>query len=595
MKAQSKPTNKATLTAIELSSYTPKSYAEKVQRGIVSYGEKNDFPEYLISLFYGSPTHGAVTKTKAQMMFGNGFTGDTEGMLKVAKLNLNNVAEKCALDFVIQGGYCVELRYSLDRSMIAAVKHVEFERVRVEESNDDGEIEWLWYCEDWTDSKKQREKKRVKAFDPSMKDECPVQFLYIRPFTAGLNHYPKPDYLGAVNYIELEKDISEFLINHMNNGMSPSTWLHFLNGEPDDDEKRKIERDIKDKYSGSENAGSIIITYSDGQDRKPHIDQVEISDAPKQWEFISNHVTDKILIAHRVTTPVLFGVKEAGQLGATQELEMGARLFEMHVIAPMRRHIIDGFNTILMECGITSRITIQPRELFPVATPQPTPQPTPQALSKEVKMEKMEKSDEEAWIAHLEGKGEVIDMDEWEVLYEEDVTGHESHEEAVRKFQQIAMFDNYANPQEKSDWGDSGLFKLRYKYEGGVRTNSRDFCRVMMNFSNQGLFYRYEDIATMSDRGVNGQLAPKGQSTYDIFTHKGGAYCHHYWRRVIFFRKTEGGRFLPKSKTKEMENDKRVGNNPNVPQKGAEGTRPIDTPTRGKLNLSAIVDKILGK
>jgi hypothetical protein len=592
MKALSKPTNTANMTAVQLSKYTPKSYIERVSKGIVNYGEKNDFPEYLISLFYGSPTHGAVTKTKAQMIFGNGFAGDTAGMLKVVQLNLNDVSEKCALDFVIQGGFCLEVRYSLDRTGIAAVKHVEFERVRVEECDEDGNIEYLWYCDDWTDGKKLRDKKRVKSFDPAMKDECPVQFLYVRPFTAGLNHYPKPDYLGAVNYIELEQDISEFLINHINNGMSPSTWLHFLNGEPDDDEKRKIERDIKDKYSGSENAGSIIITYSDGQDRKPHIDQVEISDAPKQWEFISTHVTDKILIAHRVTTPVLFGVKEAGQLGATQELETGARLFEMHVIAPMRRHINDAFNIVLMECGVASRIAIHAQELFTAPTPQATPQPTPQALSKDVKMEK---SDEDAWMKHLEGKGEHVDMSEWEVLYEEDVDGHESHDVAMNKFQQLAFFDNYANPQDKSDWGDSGLFKLRYKYEGGVRKNSRDFCRVMMRFSNEGLLYRYEDIATMSDRGVNGNLAPAGESSYDLFMHKGGAYCHHNWRRVIFFRKTQEGRFLPKSKTGKMENDTRVGNNPNVPQKGAEGTRPIDTPTRGKLNLSVIVDKILGR
>jgi len=580
---------------ISLSSYTPKSYAEKLDQKIVKYGEKNDFPEYLISLFYGSPTHGAVCKTKAQMIFGAGFTGDSEAMLKASQLSFNDVAEKCALDLVIQGGFCIELVWNQTREYISKVNHIEFERVRCVESDDEGVIHWFYYSEDWTDGKKAQQAVKVKAFNPSMKNEEPRQFLYVRPFTAGLNHYPKPDYLGAVNYIELEQSISEFLVNHMRNGMSPSAWLHFLNGEPDDDEKIKIRREIERQYSGSENAGSVIITYSDGAERKPHIDQVEISDAPKQWEFISDHVTDKILISHRVTTPVLFGVKEAGQLGATQELEMGAQLFEMHVIAPMRRHIVDAFNTVLFECGIAKPLQIAVRNLFEGITKiEPEQVIEEQALSSH-ECPHFTTEQEAAWLQYLSDKGEEIDLNEWELLIEEDASGHEDHKLAEQKYQKLKFFENYADPQQKSEWGDSGLYKLRYQYTGGVRDNTRDFCRVMMEASNRNIYYRYEDIAEMSGAGVNGQFAPKGESTYDIFTWKGGVNCHHSWKRLIFFRKQEGGRFLPASQTPEMENDKRVGNVPFVPRKGAEGTRPIDTPTKGRLNLSSIINKILGR
>jgi hypothetical protein len=628
---------------IRLSSYTPKSYAEKPDQKIVKYGEKNDFPEYLISLFYGSPTHGAICKTKAQMIFGAGFTGDSEAMLKASQLSFNDVAEKCALDLVIQGGFCIELVWNQTKEYISKINHIEFERVRCVESDDEGNINWLYYSEDWTDGKKAQEAVKVKAFDPAMKNEEPRQFLYIRPFTAGLNHYPKPDYLGAVNYIELEQSISEFLVNHMRNGMSPSAWLHFLNGEPDDDEKIKIRREIERQYSGSENAGSVIITYSDGAERKPHIDQVEISDAPKQWEFISDHVTDKILISHRVTTPVLFGVKEAGQLGATQELEMGAQLFEDDVIRPMRRHIVNAFNTILFECGISKPLLLESNSRFTnddgnvdqsytgiqitsaleiiervrsgaititqgkqlLVAMLGFKQEAADEMFNDVQQQQALSShecpsftteQEAAWLQYLADKGEEIDLNEWELLIEEDASGHEDHKLAEQKYQKLKFFENYADPQQKSEWGDSGLYKLRYQYTGGdPEKKSRDFCRVMMEASNRNIFYRYEDIAAMSDAGVNGQFAPKGQSTYDIFTWKGGVNCHHSWKRLIFFRKTEGGRFLPASSTPEMENDKRVGNVPFVPRKGAEGTRPIDTRTKGRLNLSSIINKLLGR
>lgn len=584
---------------IKLSSYTPKSYKEKVEQKIVKYGEKNDFPEYLVSLFYGSPTHGAVCKTKAQMIYGKGFTGDNSALVKVGQLGLDDVFEKCALDLVIQGGFCVEVVWNMTREYISKVNHMEFERIRAEESDSEGKIHYFQYSEDWTDSKKSRETTRLKAYDPAMKNEEPRQLIYVRPFTAGLNHYPKPDYLGAVNYIELESSISEFLVNHMRNGMSPSTWLHFLNGEPDDDEKIKIRRNIEKQYSGAENAGSIVITYSDGVERKPHLDQVEISDAPKQWEFISDHVTDKILISHRVTTPVLFGVKEAGQLGATQELEIGAKLFEMHVISPMRRHLVAAANKIMMECGITSLLSIEANNVLAEITPK-QPEPQPQQLSSH-ECPKFTDEQEAAWLAYLSDKGEEIDLNEWDLVSEEDV------DDEMGEFQlhlsdvvRVKMFKRFADPDEKSEI-DTGLYKIRYRYSQNLSDKSRLFCRNMVANSKQGVSYRFEDIQSMEGQ-VNTQFSPKGESSYSIWLHKGGAYCHHRWVRQVWVRKREGGRFLPND---GLNNDKRVSEaqarSAGVPFKdkdkgwGNASKRPIDTPNKGRLNLSAIVNKLLNR
>jgi len=159
---------------------------------------------------------------------------------------------------------------------------------------------------------------------------------------------------------------------------------------------------------------------------------------------------------------------------------------------------------------------------------------------------------------------------------------------------QLASADD-ANPTDKSKWGDAGLYKLRYVYKRRkASNNSREFCKVMEKLGNQEVVFRYEDIAlgqagSMSERGENKQLSPKGKSKYDIFLYKGGAYCHHYWARRIYFRKRDKGRFLPKSKTDSMENDKRVANVPYVPQKGEEAIAPINTPNKGRLNFKALL------
>ena len=148
---------------------------------------------------------------------------------------------------------------------------------------------------------------------------------------------------------------------------------------------------------------------------------------------------------------------------------------------------------------------------------------------------------------------------------------------------------------EDSSTQDAGMYKIRYRYSGGLKGNSRSFCVEMVGLAKGGKVYRKEDINQMSFSGVNGQFAPKGRSVYSIFKYKGGAYCHHKWERLVYMRKRSGGKFLPKSKSEELENDKRVSpsvaKSAGVPESKLNpkdyetaNTRTIDMPNRGKLN-----------
>jgi hypothetical protein len=137
---------------------------------------------------------------------------------------------------------------------------------------------------------------------------------------------------------------------------------------------------------------------------------------------------------------------------------------------------------------------------------------------------------------------------------------------------------------EKSKWGDKGLYKVRYAFtktaSQSAKNPSRLFCTQMIMMSDSGIEFRYEDIKRMGRAGVNGSFAPKGRSTYDLFLYKGGVNCYHGWMRRIYFRKQDAGKFLP---NEGMKNEKRVGSNPYIVQKGKESIAPIDTPNKGSL------------
>ena len=170
-------------------------------------------------------------------------------------------------------------------------------------------------------------------------------------------------------------------------------------------------------------------------------------------------------------------------------------------------------------------------------------------------------------------------------MREDEAGDHAFEADLNEKYNELARVEfslaDYANGDDKSDHGDRGLYKLRYAYSQNLTADSREFCREMVGLSKAGRVFRYEDIKTMEAAGINGQFSPQGSSTYDIFTWKGGVYCHHFWKRQIYLRKRDSkGRILP---NKGLENDKRVGNVPFLPRKGAEGVAPIDTPSRGSL------------
>jgi hypothetical protein len=223
-------------------------------------------------------------------------------------------------------------------------------------------------------------------------------------------------------------------------------------------------------------------------------------------------------------------------------------------------------------------IKIAPNDLF--VPEQTTETPVTQSTEKKkVKHEHKEVSkvccssnddftDEEGkqFLKHLAECGELIDLNEWELVEECEVGDYDNEEQFTKVNQAL---DSYADPDQKSKL-DAGLYKVRYRYSTWISENSREFCREMVRLSKGGIVWRYEDIQEMSTAGVNGQFAEQGKTTYNIFRYKGGVNCHHFWMRAIYKRKRQGGKFLPND---GMENEVKIA----VRKAEREGFSPMDT------------------
>jgi len=537
---------------LQLSKYEERSYRETPNReGFVNYGDDNLFPQYLVDLYHSSATHNALVTSIAMMIFGKGFdASDLEGRLAFDQWNLNNELRKACLDFKIQGGFALEINWSLDRTTIANVSHLPFENVRSGFVNEEEKVEYYYYSKDWTD--KRQEPEEICCFDVEKKIDHPTQIMYVKPFSPGSFYYPKPDYVGSINYIELDKEISIYHINNMQNGMSPSFSIHFKNGIPPQEERNRIRMDIERQLSGAGNAGKFIVTYSDDPDRKPDFEPFQLSDAHNQYQFLSEEVTAKIMIGHRVTSPQMFGVAVPGKLGGGGELAESAELFEKNVIRPARQVVEEAVKTLLNAAGLQSR-------LVPVAT----------ELAADFEGPKVEAAE---WLIE---QGEEMG-DDWELI--EDVAVDYDLEE---KRDAMLTFANVpsSKPQAKSEQ-DTEIIKVRYTYAPDrYSDDSREFCKKMVNAKR---VYRKEDIIAAGDRAVNPGFGPNGADTYSIWLYKGGPRCQHFWKRQTYLRKNN--KKISVNQAKKAIREAGVGAKRLEENDRKVATRPTDMPNQGFLN-----------
>ncbi len=608
---------------LKLKQYEERSYAETPSSlGYVNYGDDNLYPQYLIDLFQSSATHNALCTSIAYMLFGDGVQAtEVDARLKAQEWGLDEELRKACLDLKIQGGFALEVVYSIDRTTIAKVRHCPFENIRSGEVNEDEKVEHYYYSKDWSDKKCEPE--MVCAFDPTKAVESPHQILYVKPFSPGSYFYPKPDYIGSVNYIELDKEIGVYHINNIKNGLAPSFTIHFKNGVPAQEERRRIRNDIERQLAGATNAGKFIVTYSDSPDRKPDFEPFPLSDADKQYQFLSEEVVAKIMVGHRVTSPMMFGVMVGGKLGGGTELATAETIFKDDVITPYQRIITDALEEIFAAAGTPSQIMltkpqaeeanvdvsytgVQISSAVDIITKTTTGELTKEQASQLLiamlgfdtqtadrlfetqgvaPVELSEQINLDASLDYLYEKGEEIDEDEWELIDEVDVDlDLEPARDALWAFATRVPGDS----KRKSDM-DNEIVRIRYKYDGGLRENTREFCKKMVQARR---VWRKEDILAAGDLAVNPGFGPNGSDTYSIWEFKGGPNCHHRWVRQTYLKKAQDG-FKPNEKISVAEAKRIISRLPEDERKrnkiksepgGRQDIKPINMPNRGYLN-----------
>ena len=585
------------LKILKLASYTSPKVSEKPRNAWVEYGEDNNFYQYLIDLFHSSPTNNAAIQGISDLIYGEGMEA-AEGSSLEAYVNFIKIFQaedvrRVCHDLKLFGHASFQL--TLDKGQVVGAFHIPRNYLRPAKVNDEGEVDTFYFSNDW--SKAKSPKFAPQAF-PAFGHQAAgddVAILSVESYSPGSVYFSPVDYQGGLQYAELEGEIANYHLNNIKNGLAPSMMINFNNGVPPIEEQFEIERDILAKWGGSSNSGKAIIAFNDSPDNAATIEAVQLSDAHNQYQFLSDECIRKVMVAHRITSPMLLGIKDNTGLGNNaEELQVAYELFKNSVIKPFRHLVTEAAESVMAHNG--QEIELYFKDLSPVMMEAAAAEATPAKLNKvEMSIEAPHFSEtaEEAWLKYLEDKGDKVDLDEWELVHEEEVTDPDEPDGEVFKF-----FKRFADPEEKSRH-DGGIYKIRYRYDPKrTKDNSRTFCKNMVANAEQGVYYRREDIEKMSSAGVNSEFAPKGSSSYSIWRFKGGVNCHHRWFRMIFKRKQVGGKVKPLDETEKGTTRRDIEENYKRTSEGAAKsagvqnmnpagyddakTRPIDMPKQGR-------------
>jgi hypothetical protein len=326
------------------------SYKEKTDGKYVKSGNDNKFPEHLIELYNKSSIHAAAVNATTEAIIGGGLKSDSEVALDRANSkgeSWNNIFTKVSTDYYLHGAFALEVIWSLDRSRIAEVYHIDFSHIRAKEKDDRGNIPGYFISNKWSEySVKSEDIDYLPIYDPRKKDEETNQIYVSKAYRPGQEYYPLPEYNAALKVIELDTEVDNFHVSNITNGLAPSIAITTYSDSSDDDRKA-IEEALRANYGGSDNAGSLIYMDVASPELKPDITPIPQNGADGYYTTINDMVTQKILTAHRITSPMMLGIKTEGQLGGRAEVLDAFLLWFNTVIEPYQQDILAELETLL--------------------------------------------------------------------------------------------------------------------------------------------------------------------------------------------------------------------------------------------------------
>ena len=325
------------LGGFSIPNVTTPSFANKKLWGkdYYSYGADDKYPQFLWDMYCNCPTHQSIIDGKVNYCLGGGIDFPEGAQLNNEADTIEDIMERVILDFVVYGGFSLQIIYNR-AGKISEIYYIDFANIR---TND--KYSKFYYIREG------EEPIEYEAYNPTARNKT-SQIYYVSNRTTR-SIYPIPEYTAASNSILTEQEIQNFHLNSIRNGFSVGAIINFNNGQPSDEEKEEIENGLKKKYTGSNNANKFITVYNDSADQAATVTNLNGNDFDCRYNALAKSVQREIFVAHRVTSPTLFGIIPENTGFSKNEYQEAFEIFQLTVVNPMRRFIERAMNRVLPE------------------------------------------------------------------------------------------------------------------------------------------------------------------------------------------------------------------------------------------------------
>jgi capsid portal protein len=312
--------------------------------------QDNFYPE-VTAAYQTSTTNAACIEGISDLIFGKGLYTKNESFTdQLSKLLPQEETKRVIFDLKLYGNGAYQVIWNDDHTKVIKFYHIPVQTLRAEKIYDNPKIENYYYCTDWYDMKAQKHKKKIPAFGTSNENR---EILWVKNYTPGKYYYSTPDWISALQFSFVEAELSNLHINNIENGFLPMVMVNMNNGIPAPEERDTIESLIESKFTGTRNAGRFMISFNDDAANKPTIDTIQIENLHEKFQYVADYAQDRILVAHRITSPLLFGIRTAnnGFSSQSEEMKTAYSIMQTMTVNPFQNLIINTITSALDEGG----------------------------------------------------------------------------------------------------------------------------------------------------------------------------------------------------------------------------------------------------
>ena len=315
--------------------------------------DNDDFFFLIEEAYNTSTTNAACVEGIADLIYGEGiYTNNVEFEDTLKKVLSKNDGRKISFDLKLFGNAAMQIVWNDDHTQVLRMYHIPVQKLRAEKLYGEPQIQNYFYCIDWNDMKAIRNKKKLPAFGTSKEK---VEIAYVKGYTPGKYYYSLPDWISALQFTASEAELSNLHLNNIENGFLPLVAINLNNGVPPIEERDVIEDQIVSKFTGTRNAGRFMITFNDSAENKPTFDAIQTENLHEKYEYVAKYAQDRILVAHRITSPLLFGIRtEANGFSSNaDEMAMAFSILQSMTIVPFQNLLLGSIEEVLEKGGYT--------------------------------------------------------------------------------------------------------------------------------------------------------------------------------------------------------------------------------------------------